>query len=69
MNTFANDLEYRVVAGVNDGEGIKEQARTTFVIKAKPYKTDTTFFAESAELIFLGTGCLQKEIRLQSKVG
>lgn len=51
MNTFANDLEYRVVAGVKDGEGIKEQARTTFVIKAKPYKTDTTFFAESAELI------------------
>ena len=51
MNTFANDLEYRVVAGVNDGEGIKEQAKTTFVIKAKPYKTDITFFAESAELI------------------
>lgn len=51
MNTFANDLEYRVVAGVNDGEGIKEQAKTTFVIKAKPYKTDSTFFAESAELI------------------
>ena len=36
MNTFVNDLEYRVVAGVKDGEGIKEQARTTFVIKAKP---------------------------------
>lgn len=51
MNTFVNDLEYRVVAGVNDGEGIKEQAKTTFVIKAKPYKTDSTFFAESAELI------------------
>lgn len=51
MNTFVNDLEYRVVAGVNDGEGIKEQAKTTFVIKAKPYKTDSTFFVESAELI------------------
>lgn len=51
MNTFTNDLEYRVVAGVNDGEGIKEQAKTTFVIKGKPYRTDGTFGAESAELI------------------
>lgn len=51
MNTLTNDLEYRVVAGVNDGEGIKEQAKTTFVIKGKPYRTDGTFGAESAELI------------------
>lgn len=51
MNTLTNDLEYRVVAGVNDGEGIKEQAKTTFVIKGKPYRTDITFGAESAELI------------------
>lgn len=50
-NTLTNDLEYRVVAGVNDGEGIKEQAKTTFVIKGKPYRTDGTFGAESAELI------------------
>lgn len=50
-NTLTNDLECRVVAGVNDGEGIKEQAKTTFVIKGKPYRTDGTFGAESAELI------------------
>lgn len=51
MNTLTNDLECRIVAGVNDGEGIKEQAKTTFVIKGKPYRTDGTFGAESAELI------------------
>nr|WP_298568024.1 MucBP domain-containing protein [uncultured Mogibacterium sp.] len=50
-NTYANDLEFRVTAGAKDGASISEQAKTTFIMKGKPYKTDTTFFAESAQLI------------------
>ena len=51
-NAMANDLEYRVTAGAKkDDNSFDKQATTTFMIEQKPYLSDGTFNAESAQLI------------------